>query len=265
MRHFIFISAATLFFFTTTISYGSSLDVSPVRLHIEPGKKTTSVTISNKGSEKMTVQLSAVKWEFDALGADKYSDTSELAFYPKIMTIDAGENRIIRIGYEGGKKRPVEKSFRLFVEELPSDLKDNTVKMALRMALPVFIRPNKVVRDSAITKAMLYDGIIMTMIENSGNSHEMVEKLTARGFDKEGNETFSLDYKGWYLLAEKSKQYLLALDEEACKKSATIKINATLDTTHIYTKNKNRTNLESIVTVDPSMCVSASSKSSKQQ
>ena len=52
----------------------------------------------NEGDEKIEVQMGASEWTQDAEGKDRYTETNDLVFFPKIMTIESKEERILRAG-----------------------------------------------------------------------------------------------------------------------------------------------------------------------
>src|SRR3989304_460901 len=72
--------------------------VTPIRLVFDRGEKSGVVTVSNEGDEKIELQMSASEWTQDAEGKDRYAETNDLVFFPKIMTIESKQERILRGG-----------------------------------------------------------------------------------------------------------------------------------------------------------------------
>src|SRR5574337_916445 len=120
-----------LFFVSLTPSQGFSANfsISPTSLELSGGVKSGVFSVKNGGTDKLNVQISLKEWAQDADGKDVYTDTKDIVFFPKIMTVEPGEQRAIRIG----AKAPAalrEKTYRLFVEEIPSPKEAETVRPA---------------------------------------------------------------------------------------------------------------------------------------
>src|SRR3989304_2850182 len=81
----------------------------PLPLVFGRGGQSGRVTASNEGDEKIELQISASVWTQDAEGKDRYAETNDLVFFPKIMTIESKQERILRGGVrvpatKGGKE-----------------------------------------------------------------------------------------------------------------------------------------------------------------
>jgi fimbrial chaperone protein len=165
-------------------------------------------------------------WRQDAEGRDEYNATKELVFFPKIFSMAANEERIVRIGYEG--EWPLrEKTYRLYLQELPvSQPGETALKMVLRLGIPVFIKPVKETQESAIEieRVALFGAQLLVRVKNNGNSHAMVRTIKASGLDGSGTEVFSRETAGWYVLPGISKPFLLAISAEQCLKAKAVQI-----------------------------------------
>jgi fimbrial chaperone protein len=82
--------------------------------------------------------------ESNAKGEMLLTATDDLIFYPNLLAIEPGEERNIRVG---ANKSIVatEKSYRIFVEELPpAEKSDHSgIRILTKMGIPVFIQPAK--------------------------------------------------------------------------------------------------------------------------
>ncbi|MBK9162271.1 MAG: molecular chaperone [Nitrosomonadales bacterium] len=96
----------------------------------------------NSGDKPANIQVRAMDWQQDAQsGAEQLTETDELVFFPKIFSVPPKGQQVVRVGYqkEVGNK---EKSFRLFVRELPVDEPGVTgARFALQISSPAFIYP----------------------------------------------------------------------------------------------------------------------------
>lgn len=207
-----------------------SFRAAPIKIFFDAKTKTTVLKVTNDGGEKVTVQLEAFEWLQDESGKEQYNPTKDIIFFPKIADIAAGEEKIVRVGYQGQKAGNLEKTYRLFLQELPvSSPGEVSVKMAIRMGLPVFIEPDKKLKERKITKLELADGSLNVTIKNSGNSHFVVGKIKVKGLDESQNEVFSKEKGGWYVLAGASKTFPVDVTKEDCLKASEVKVEAEAD------------------------------------
>ena len=111
--------------------------MTPIRLDLGKDAKSSVITVTNEAEEKLNVQMKAMEWSQDADGKDVYTDTSDIIFFPKIMTIEKKEDRIIRVGIKALAVLR-EKTYRLFVEEIPEPKKaqGTSVAIAIRFGVP---------------------------------------------------------------------------------------------------------------------------------
>lgn len=196
----------------------------PLRLHLGNDVKTEVLKIINEENGPVTLQLDVKSWSHDVNGEDQYGDTSDILVFPKIATIEGGGTQIFRIGYSG---MPVttERSFRVFVQELPvNNPGEPALKFALTLGLPVFVEPqSKQLVWTAQVLGMKQE-TLQVKVENSGNSHLMVNKIKAIGLDTEYKEVFTEEIGGWYTLAGKARNYVVPVSYQQCLQAAKINI-----------------------------------------
>jgi fimbrial chaperone protein len=223
-----------------------SFTVSPVKLHFNFKTKTTVIRITNNNDEKVTVQLDAKEWSQDEPGPDIYQQTKDIVFFPKIITIEKKEERIIRVGYQGNESAATEKTYRLFLDELPvTKPGEMALRFALRVAVPIFISPLKEIKKPSIEKVKLLEGKLAVKVKNSGNIHFIVGEITAIGLDSLGKEVFKKDVNGWYVLAGVARTFDIDIPEEDCIKADKIKVTVGVE----------RTSMRDDLFLDQSQCV----------
>jgi fimbrial chaperone protein len=214
-----------------TVALAGSFKAIPVRLTIDAKSKTAVLKIVNEGEEKVTVQLEARSWEQDEHGNDIYGETNDIIFFPTMANIEKGETRIIRVGYNG-KAGPQEKTYRLFMQELPvSKPGEMALKFALTLSIPVFISPEKEIKNWTAEASGLAEESLKVLVNNHGNSHIIVSKIKAVGLDESGAEVFSKEAAGWYNLAGKARLYPVGIQHEDCIKTKNIRVEATIEKT----------------------------------
>lgn len=220
----------TLLSAVPVISSAGEWRVAPIRLEFEKGAKTGAITVFNEGTEKLTVQMKAMEWSQDADGKDQYAETNDLIFFPKIMILEKNEEKVIRAGI----KIPAvakEKTYRLFIEEIPEPKKKEgaNIAVAIRFGVPVFAKPMKEERRGEVEKMVLSKGVLSTVIKNTGNAHFRISSISVTERDAKGNPVFSKELEGWYLLNGTSRTYTLEIPKDKCAEGTQLEVKVKAD------------------------------------
>jgi fimbrial chaperone protein len=199
---------------TSTAAFAGNFAVSPIRMDFDRTTKTGVITITNDDDEKLQLQMKAFEWTQDADGKDKYEETDDLIFFPKIATVEKGEQRLLRTSY----KIPAtdkQKTYRLFIEEIPGPKKAPTqgaqIAVAVRFGVPVFLKPLKEDIKGEVSDVRYADGKLNIKINNPGNTHFFIN-----GIQLKSGEKIAEEQKGWYLLSGAARTYSFAMTREAC-------------------------------------------------
>ncbi|UCE19196.1 MAG: molecular chaperone, partial [Gemmatimonadota bacterium] len=131
-KEFVYVFICLLFLLPNEVMAGS-FTVHPIKVFVEPEKKTATLIVTNNGEEVVAIQVEGIVWRQDEGGKDTFEPTQDIIFFPKIFSVGPKEERVVRIGYNG--QWPVtEKTYRLFLRELPvSKPGETALKMALRI------------------------------------------------------------------------------------------------------------------------------------
>lgn len=212
---------------------GGEFAVSPLRVDLGPKARSAAVTVTNEGKEKVNFQLQAMEWTQDAAGKDQYAETQDLIFFPKILSVEPGQEGIIRVGLKTGPAA-VERSYRLFIEELPGLVKPPPgssahINVLIRFGLPIFSAPIKPEDGIAIETLELKKGVVSFAARNTGNRRQVVRGLHLRGADASGEAVYSLDLADRYILAGVVKPYTTTLTGAQCQKIAVLAIEMKTD------------------------------------
>lgn len=243
---FITIALSAFLLLVPSAGHCGNWRVAPIMLDFDKGARTGSITVYNEGTEKLTVQMKAMEWSQDAEGKDKYADTRDIIFFPKIMTLEKNENKIIRAGI----RIPAvarEKTFRLFIEEIPEPKKKegSTVAIAIRFGVPIFAKPLKEELRGEIGDAGMTHGKLSFVVSNTGNVHFRITSISATEKDAKGNILYSRELEGWYLLNGVSRTYTADIPKDKCIPGAVFDISVKAD----------NLNLNKSLSVDKSMCI----------
>lgn len=204
--------------------------VSPVRLELGRDAKSGVVTVYNEADEPLQVQMRAFEWTQDAEGKDQYAETENLLYFPRIMIFTKKEERILRAGIRVPAASK-EKAYRLYVEEIPGPRKDEgvNVAIAIRIGVPVFVKPLKVEPKGEIGKIGMEKGVLTIPVHNAGNVHFLIRSITVTGENAKGEKVFSRDIGGWYLLADASRLYTTEVPKDVCKDLVKIEVEGKTD------------------------------------
>ena len=219
--------------------------VAPIRISFDATSRSEVVTINNDGDQPLNLEVSAVRWMQDASGQNIYQPATDLIYFPKQLVIEPQKERVIRTGVKvpAGNQ---EKTYRLFIKEVPdrSQRGPNTVALAIQFGVPVFVKPPNEEISGAIVDPQVAGGVLSARVENRGNSHFRVKNISIIGVSAAGEQQFSKELSGWYLLNNRSRTFEVALPEETCSQINTLDIQIQSD----------KIELEERINVDPAMC-----------
>jgi fimbrial chaperone protein len=230
------------------VAHAGEFVVSPVRLDLGPAARSGAITVRNDGQEKLGFQLEAMEWRQDADGKDEYLPTSELVFFPKIMSVEPGQDGLVRVGIRSPLV-PTEKTYRLFIQELPGTSKppEHTaaqVTFLIRFGAPVFIGPVKPQDSLAVDNLAMVKGAVSFSAHNTGNRHQVVQGVFLKGVDTGGHEVYSLTLADRYLLAGAAKRFSATIAHAECARIASLSVEVRTDKLSTVRK----------LDVDPNMC-----------
>jgi len=198
-----------------------SFKVLPLKLSLDSNTKTTLFKVINTDEQAVIVQLQAVDWQQDAQGEDVFVNTRDIVLFPKIVKLQADEERVVRIGFQAKTNSNEEKNYRIFAQELPQrNLPGGTLNFALRFSVPVFIKPEKTRENYTIASSSIENGWLKLVISNTGNQHIMLSSLTVNGVDESNQHTFNVRENGWYVLPDVVKPFYISLPQVECKSSS---------------------------------------------
>jgi fimbrial chaperone protein len=212
------------------VTHAGEWQVVPIRLDLGAKAKSGVLTVKNKSDETLNIQLKAFEWSQDRDGKDSYQETADLIFMPKIATLDKQGEQVVRVGI----KIPAtarEKTYRLFIEEIPKPRKaeSSSIAIAIRFGVPVFVKPLKEEITGTVEQVKAVKGELSAVVTNSGNAHFNIMAINFRLKDDKGNELFSKENKGWYLLPGSSRLYTASFPADLCGKAAVAEIDVNGD------------------------------------
>lgn len=240
-------------------SSAAVLNIWPVKLLLWPEFKSDVVHISNRGSEKVNIQVYAKTWDMDENGRFIESDTGDFVFFPRLLTLQPDEERVVRVGYNGDFPL-LEKSYRLYVEELPPVLPPEQqesgfgLRYQLRLSVPIFVMPTKEppepevdvdeIRAAAKTvKLPLRSGpfaksgtgeevtreVIRVGVRASGTHHVQVNLVELQWLDKDAHPVASGESSGNLLRVLPHRRVFVDVPRpKSCKGASSLSVNVHL-------------------------------------
>lgn len=205
--------------------------VSPIRLDLGRDAKSGVLTVFNESDDRLQVQMAAMEWTQDADGKDRYADSDDILFFPRIMIFDKKEEKILRAGIQIPAAAK-EKTYRLFIEEIPgprTPQEGTAVAIAIRFGVPIFVHPLKEEPRGEVGPLTMSAGTLRVPVKNTGNVHLVIQSLLLKGKDGKGAEILSKELSGWYLLAGASRVYATDIPAEACGNLSGLEIEVKTD------------------------------------
>ncbi len=217
----------------------AQLTIWPVNVALWPQKRMDVVHLINKGKTAVNIQVSAASWDIDKNGKSIEVSTGDFIFFPRLTTIAPGEDKSIRIGYNG--VFPVrEKPYRLYFEELPKlkrpAAQEETrmgfgVEIVLKLSVPLFVRQTKdpgKPRFRIITPTKTETGLRIGL-QNKGNDHFQLKQLLVKLLDYRGRSIFSEQKQmGQRVLGQRRAFFNIALKKNDCARARQIEFQFTL-------------------------------------
>ena len=217
----------------------AEFSVSPIHVVFERGARSALVTVTNDDARPLRMQLRLTEWSQDAQGQDVYKESDDLIYFPKMMTIEPKEKRLVRIGIKSAPGA-TERTYRLFLHEQADPAKPaaSGLTFSLSFALPIFVAPAESRLRGEIEAVTLDQGKLRVTVSNPGNQHFRIESVKANGGKLEH------EVGGWYLLAGKSRTHMIDIPPEECRgvKRLAIKVTGAPQA------------LERALEVEPGMC-----------
>jgi fimbrial chaperone protein len=203
---------------TARSASASSFAVNPTQIFLTSKTTSTILTLRNESDEALRFQLTVFAWEQSARGEMKLQPTSDIVFFPTLLTLGPKESRNVRVG-AATAFAAVEKSYRIFVEELPPQVAQpgqSAVRVLTKMGVPIFLQPTRTQAQAGLRDLMIRDGVFTFNVLNTGNVHFVPEAVRVQGTNHAGEVMLDKQLDGWYILAGGVRAYEVKLPPADC-------------------------------------------------
>lgn len=224
--------AAVLLGCLASTAHASQVDVSPVSLSLSASTPSSMIAVTNRSSEAVRFHITASRWSQTEAGEMRLEPTKDIVFFPAMLILNQGESRQIRVGTKL-KPGSVERSYRIFVQELPplarsEDERAENVRMLTKMGIPVFIEALAPKPVPLVTAPLVQGRTVSFVVRNEGNTHLVALKVQvlAKAADK---VVHAAELPGWYILAGEGRRHTVELSEQVCKQATSLEARVETD------------------------------------
>jgi fimbrial chaperone protein len=206
--------------FVVAEGWTGTFNVSPLQIVLSGKTSSALLDIKNQSTESLRLQLSVSAWDQSPSGEIVLTATEDIILFPSLLTLEAGETRKVRLG-TGVPRSGTEKSYRVFVEELPQQTESvpgGHIRVLTRLSIPVFLQPAKSVLLGEIADLTVRDATASFEIRNIGNVHFSARHIAVVGLGLADPPIIKHEFEGWYILSGGSRRYDVQLSFEDCRK-----------------------------------------------
>lgn len=207
------------------VAHATAVSIDPTRVHLSAKAHSQSLALRNGGAEKARFQVTAFSWQQSPSGEMQLTPTEDILFFPSLLEIAPGETRKVRVATDVPADT-IEKSYRIFVDELPPPRATTTgaIRVLTRLGIPVFLQPSTPAARPALS-AEVKRGHLLVSLENRGNSYMYTQSVRVVGRDASGAARLQQDLPAWYVLARGKRVWDVPLESDVC--AALVGLNVT--------------------------------------
>jgi fimbrial chaperone protein len=204
---------------------GGELEVSPILVELEAGRRTSLLSVRNGSQGRMRYQIRAFSWAQDLDGKMQLDPTSDVVVFPPLLELAPGEARKIRIG-TSAVPGPQERSYRVFIEEMPFAETPGAgpqVRVLTRVGIPLFVSPQRVDSRGEVAILSVGGGRMSFTVRNTGTVRLRPTAIEVSGIGPDGENTFTTPVDPWYVLARGERHYEAELPKESCGRTREVR------------------------------------------
>jgi fimbrial chaperone protein len=201
------IAAGLCIFLASSAAMAQSLSVLPVNIQMAPKQMATTLTVINQGAAETSVQIRAFVWK-QVNGAEQLTPSDDLQVSPPIATIAPGATQVVRLVLRRAPQGS-EGTYRVLVDQIPPVAESGTVRIALRLSIPVFAQPNARTVAQVKYRVESKDGLSMLVATNDGTRHETLRDVTLSS--GQGSDMKSPANASPYILAGATRSWPIAI------------------------------------------------------
>lgn len=159
----------------------ASLTINPTSFRLTPQRPSAVMQVTNQSAEPVRLQVQAMAWTTDGK-IEMLAETDQLMVNPPIFTLAGNETQTIRFGARDVALAPVERGYRLILDEVPAnrEVEPAGIRTVLKISTPVFI-PALVPAEQVDWRVVQSAAGASLVATNTGNTHLKIIALKLAG------------------------------------------------------------------------------------
>ncbi|MGZ6452425.1 MAG: fimbria/pilus periplasmic chaperone [Bdellovibrio sp.] len=183
---FLKLSSFIISYFFLLTAY--AFEFTPSVMNFEPQSRgaTQKYNVYNTSDIATAVEISAVSRLIDENGNETLSPTKDFTIYPQLLTLKAGETRVVKVTYIGDPNLKTEKAYRIIAEQLSVNLKKKeerkdknlSINFLMKYETSAYVtletlKPKISVSSISASQGQQKEKMLEVVIENNGTAHQI--------------------------------------------------------------------------------------------
>lgn len=175
----------------------AQVSIRPLGVVLSGERSVETFTVTNPGNRPVTLQAETLSWGQDD-GENLLDPTREILVTPPIFSVPPSGSQLVRVGLRRAPDPVVEMSYRVLFSEVPPPPEPGFTGLvvALRISIPVFVRPPQPVSADVKWRASMREGSgeLHLQATNLGNAHFKLNGVDVLAGNAEIGTVQSLKY-----------------------------------------------------------------------
>jgi fimbrial chaperone protein len=202
------LAAIPVLFLTGVAARAQSLSVMPVNIYLAPGQSATTLTVTNQGTTKTSVQIRAFGWNQQGDG-DQLVASDAVVVSPPIASIDPGASQVVRLILRQAPQGR-EATYRILVDQIPPPAEPGIVHLVLRLSIPIFAEPATRAFPQLQFHVEVDGGQMVLVGSNDGLRHEAIRDIEVLTSD--GRRLKAAPGSSPYILAGSTRRWNISVE-----------------------------------------------------
>jgi len=174
----------SLFIFLSTSAF-AEFELNKVRSFLSIKNTIDTFKVTNPDKTKVADLQAQISVWTQKDGQDIYTPTTDLIVAPPMMKIPPKKTQLLRVGWRQPTPLLVEKTYRLFLQEITplKPLEQTGVNVRLRLNIPIFITPAEPLYQLQWQVLSLSGNQLKVGVRNTGNVHVQVLRANLKTAD----------------------------------------------------------------------------------
>lgn len=217
---------AALLLMSAETAGAATLRVSPVTVDLSMPRNSAMLKLRNDADRPLNVQVRVFRWVQEG-GADRYEPTTAVVASPPAARLAPNVDYTVRVVRVAKAPIATEESYRLIIDELPTNLirRSGTINLVMRHSIPVFFKNPQVATPKVSWRLANVGGHLKLIAENVGGTRLKIADLSI----SQGNAAL-YRHKGLvgYVLAGARMEWPVALRRKPSASVVTLKAKSQL-------------------------------------